>query len=137
MYCILCLSLTIISGCSVKAKNEKIIGLQKNRILKLEKQLHLKNQVIQNLKADGWVNKKVEVNQSLALSKIKRLARKGQFALALKESSRLKKAHPTSLELISLRVKIFNRMGLTEQAKREFGTLKKLQSQRMRKVMKR
>ena len=114
--CLTLITLITIAGCSTDSNKNKIISIQKSRIQKLENQLQRKNEVIGQLKANKWVNKTVKKDESVFLAPLNTMIKKGQWIKALKESSRLKKLYPFSAQLRMMRVKIFNKMGLKQQA---------------------
>ena len=55
---------------------------------------------------------------------------KKRWVDAIQLSSKIKKQYPKSKQLRSMRIKIFQEMGLKNQARREKAILKKLRAQR-------
>ncbi|MCB0379156.1 MAG: hypothetical protein KDD33_11755 [Bdellovibrionales bacterium] len=127
--CVVVVFLSILTGCSTAGKQRKIIKLQKDRILNLQKQLKQKQHQVDQLKAHKWLSPKVSMSEQASLSRLQGLMAKDNWVGALKESAKLKKAHPQSRRLLLSRVKIFNKMGLKDQARKEYAELKKLQVQ--------
>ncbi|MCJ8278251.1 MAG: hypothetical protein HRT44_08265 [Bdellovibrionales bacterium] len=128
--CFALLFITIIFGCSTKDKKNQIISLQKKRIHKLEKQLRLKNSTIKKLKVKKWANEKVVVSSKQRLSQLQSLMAKKRWVDAIQLSSKIKKQYPKSKQLRSMRIRIFQEMGLKNQARREKAILQKLRAQR-------
>ena len=127
-YCLWFLCLFIVSGCATESKRDQIVGIQKVRIKKLEKQLKQQNKIIAQLKAKKWIKAPVKKSASRALKPLKTLINNNQWVAALKLSSTLKQQYPRSRKLARYRVKIFKKMGLEKQAMDELKSLKKMKA---------
>lgn len=125
-YCLPLMLLLIFSGCSSSEKKNELLSLQKRRIQKLETQLEKKEQVIQKLKTDRWLNKPIHKHEKLALLPLNKLIKDKRWAQALRLSSELKKSYPNSVKLRVQRYKIFSKLGLKKQALNERRAAKKL-----------
>ena len=124
MYCLWFAALFIVSGCSTQSKRENIIGIQKIRIQKLEKQLARKNNVISKFKVQKWTRQAPSVPESKALKVLKNKMKNKQWVSALKLSGKLKEFYPKSITLAKYRMLIFKKMGLKKQAFKEYKFIK-------------
>lgn len=135
-YCLLLVGFLIFSGCASETKKDEILGIQRNRIVKLERDLSRKNKIINELKAERWVKKPVKVSEATAFKPLREKIKIKDWVGALRVSSTLKQKHPNSLTLARYRYSIFKKMGLMNQANQELDWLKKLKAQASRKSIK-
>ena len=119
-----------ISGCSSNSKEDQMISIQKHRIQILESQLNKKSMEMEKQKVCHWMEAGWE---QIDMGSLKKWIQKKDWPQALKESHRLKKIHPESIELSSYRYRIFMELGLEEQALREKQVLRELRASKSRK----
>ena len=135
-YCLSFGLIIIVSGCATSDRSSKVIAIQKSRIQKLEQQLERKNLQIQKLKVGSWIKKPIRPNEDLAFINLHKMIVQKKWIAALKESGRLKSQFPESVKLSSYRYRIFNKMGLKEQAASERDIMKGLISKRRQQGLK-
>lgn len=132
-YCFLLASLFIFSGCSTADKEKELLKVQQQRITGLKKQLARKNQEIQKLKANKWVNAPTQTPESVAIRPLKKLVDAKKWIPALKLSSQLNQQYPQSVKIPYYRYQIYKAMGLNKQANEIRRKIKKQQArQKMR-----
>ncbi len=127
-YCLLVSVLFIVSGCASQDKQDKIMKVQKRRIVSLERELDQKQKLISELKASRWAKEPVKKSTKLALRPMIAEIKNKNWVKALKISSELKKSYPNNLTLARYRYSIFKKMGLDKHAKQEKIRYKKLLS---------
>jgi hypothetical protein len=128
--CFATLSLPILAGCSTPQKqSEDLVTLQRTQIQNLKRQLKQQEKLIHELKTKDWVQRPVRPDENIAFKKLNQLVKDKQWALALKESSRLKKTYPDSVTLRTYRYKIFRKMGFADKAQQEQLRIRQIMAQ--------
>gem|GEM_PF-3752986 len=135
--CLFLFTFTTLSGCSTSTKQNRIISLQKNRIQSLKKQVRRQNRLIDKYKTKKWLGTSKKSRRTSALKKLDKLMKQGMWVSALKNSSALSAKYPKWVGLKQRRAKIFAKMGLKKQARRETLRIQKLRAQRVKKTQKR
>ena len=132
--CLLFLLTSMLASCASTDKQERIISVQKRRIINLQKQIKRQDNLLAKLKSKEWakVSKKNQKRRKFRgdMAKLDQLIKNRQWVKALRHSANLKQVYPKALSVRRRRVKIFNRMGLKKQANTELINLQKLQSKK-------
>ena len=113
----------MISGCSTVGKQDKLLELQKRRIVKLEKALRVKDRQLAKLKGKKWASLS---QKRAAVARLDKLMAQKKWVEALKLSTDLKTKNPKSLKIARSRHRIFKAMGLKKQARGEMQLYRRL-----------